>query len=182
MKKYYFTSVLLVFVCTGFSQTQKGSWLLGGNIEFSSISSKENGNSGPTSTVFQFNPKAGLFVVNNFAVILNTTYTSLSGDNFSDHNLSIGPAVRYYFPGSDKLKFFVGAGMGFGSSSETHNTSYQFEAGPAIFITPSVALEVTLNYESVNSTATVQSYDYKLTQSKFGGGIGFMIYLGKHKS
>jgi outer membrane protein len=180
MKKIFFSSVLLVFVFTGFCQTQKGSWLLGGNIEYSSISSKENGNGSGSTSVFQFNPKAGLFVVNNFAVILNTTYTSLSGDGFSDHNLSIGPAVRYYFPGSEKLKFFVGAGMGFGSSSDTHNTSYQFEAGPAIFITPSVALEVTLNYES--ATATASQSDYKLTQSKFGGGIGFMIYLGKHKS
>ena len=181
MKKIYLSSVLLFFVFTGFTQTQKGSWLLGGNIEFSSISGKENGISGSTTTVFQFNPKAGLFVVDNLAVILNTTYTSLSGDNFSDHDLSIGPAVRYYFPGSEKLKFFVGAGMGFGSSSEMHNTSYQFEAGPAIFITPSVALEITLNYESANATSK-QSSDYKLTQSKFGGGIGFMIYLGKHKS
>ena len=181
MKKFYLSSALLFFVFTGFSQTQKGSWLLGGNIAFSSISTKENGIGNGSTSVFQFNPKAGLFVANNFAVILNMTYTSLSDDNFSDHDLSVGPAVRYYFPGSEKLKFFVGAGMGFGSSSETHNTSYHFEAGPAIFITPSVALEVTLNYESANATSK-QSSDYKLTQSKFGGGIGFMIYLGKHKS
>ena len=43
MKKFYLSSALLFFVFTGFSQTQKGSWLLGGNIAFSSISTKENG-------------------------------------------------------------------------------------------------------------------------------------------
>jgi opacity protein-like surface antigen len=70
--------------------------------------------------------------------------------------------------------------MGFGSTSDSHNTTYQFEAGPAFFITPGVALEATVNYESA-SFKSDQS-DAKMTQSTFGVGIGFMVYLGKKKA
>ena len=97
MKKIYFTTILMVLTIAGFSQTEKGSWLLGGNIGYSSNHQSETGSSS-TYSIFTLNPKFGFFPVNNFAVILNTDYVSESSGNFNDHNLMIGPAVRYYFP------------------------------------------------------------------------------------
>ncbi len=73
MKKFYFSSILMLLVLTGFSQTEKGNWMLGGNIQFSSNHQSDNYNSGTLST-FALNPKIGYFPMNNLAVILNTNY------------------------------------------------------------------------------------------------------------
>jgi hypothetical protein len=179
MKRIYFSSVFLLLVFAGFGQTGKGSWLLGGNIAFSSTSMKQNGNSS-NYTLFGFNPKIGVFPVNNFAVILNTDYVTQSGY----HDLVIGPAVRYYFPGSEIVRLFVGGGVGFGSRESAHSTTYQFEAGPAIFIRPSIALELNVYYHT-GTTKYDQSgdpyYNTDVTQSEFGVGLGFMVYLDKKK-
>ena len=185
MKKFYFTTILLVFVFAGFSQTGKGSWLMGGNIAFTSVSVTENGNKS-SGTIFALNPKIGVFLINNLAVILNTNYISSSSKGFSDHTLAIGPAVRYYFSGQ-AVKFFVGSGVDFGSTGDNQNspkytsTTYQFEAGPAIFISPAVALELSINYQT-GTTKTSQEGSYSMKQSQVGFGVGFMVYLGKKKA
>jgi opacity protein-like surface antigen len=183
MKKIYFTAVLMVLAMAGFSQTEKGSWLLGGNISYTSTKETETGNSSSVS-VFTLNPKIGFFPVNNFAVILNTNYITESSGNFSDHNLLIGPAVRYYFPGLESVRLFVGTGVGFGSTSDTHSTAYQFEAGPSFFLTRAVALEMNINYQSSSTkyNEADSQYNSNYTQSQFGVGFGFIIYLnGKKK-
>ena len=179
MKKFYFTSGLFFHLFTGFGQTEKGNWLLGGNISFTSASTTENGNSS-SGTLFSLNPKIGVFVVNNFTVILNTEYASTSSGGFSDHSLLIGPALRYYFPGSESVKFFAGAGIGFGTATSVTSTAYQFEAGPAFFIRPSVALELNINYQ-IQDYKSSGAYSNTMKVSQFGIGVGFMIYLGKQK-
>jgi len=182
MKKIYFTTILMVFVTAGFSQTQKNSWLLGGNLDFTATSQTANGQGG-NSTVFALNPLVGYFPANNFAVILNTNYisesykTDGSPNSFSDHSLNIGPLVRYYFPASESVKFYVGGGVSFGSMSGEHSTTWQLQAGPAFFITHAVALEFNINYQSTHFTS--DGFDYATIQSQFGMGVGFMIYLGK---
>jgi hypothetical protein len=179
MKKFYFTTILLAFVFAGFSQTEKGSWLLGGNIAYTSASQTENGNKS-TSSIFALNPKIGVFPINNLAVILNTSYTTISSGGFSDHSLAIGPAVRYYFQGQ-AVKFFLGTGVEFGSTSGNyHSTSFQFEAGPAIFITPAVALELGINYQT-GTLKNSQDDSYSSKMGQFGVGVGFMVYLGSKK-
>ncbi|HEY4935703.1 MAG TPA: outer membrane beta-barrel protein [Puia sp.] len=188
MKKIYFTTILLVLVMAGFSQTEKGSWLLGGNMEFTSTSAKQNGSATTSSSLFTLNPMIGYFPVRNFAVILNTNYATATykvegqTESSSAHSLTIGPLVRYYFPGSEALKFFVGTGIGFGSGNDMTSTVYQFQAGPAIFLRPGVALELNVNYQSANVKNTDYMGDkYTTTESQFGFGIGFMVYLNQRK-
>jgi opacity protein-like surface antigen len=182
MKKIYFTAVLMVLVTAGFSQTEKGTWLLGGNIGYSSTKQSETGYSS-TVSIFTLNPKIGFFPVNNFAVILNTDYISASSTGYSAHSLEIGPALRYYFPGSESVRLFVGTGIGFGSDNDTHSTTYQFEAGPSFFLTRAVALEMNINYQSTSTK--YNSGDSQLpnnyTLSQFGVGFGFIVYLGRNK-
>jgi Outer membrane protein beta-barrel domain len=181
MKKIYFTTIFTVLAIACFSQTEKGSWLLGGNIGYSSTHESETGYSS-TVSVFTLNPKLGFFPVNNFAVILNTDYVSASSGDNSDHSLEIGPAVRYYFPGSPAVRLFVGTGVGFGSTNDTHSTTYQFEAGPSFFLTPAVALEMNVNYQSSSTKfSDTESQINNYTQSQFGIGFGFLVYLGGKK-
>jgi Outer membrane protein beta-barrel domain len=177
MKKLYFSSILMFLSLAGFSQTSKGNWMLGGNIQFSSNHQTEEGMGGTLST-FSLNPKIGFFPVDNLAVILNTNYLSQSVSESSYHTLLIGPAVRYYIPASETVKFFFGAGMGFGSGNSYTSTAWQFETGPSFFLTPAVAVEMNISYQSENMKGTEQNSS-SLKSSVFGVGLGFMVYLGK---
>jgi hypothetical protein len=180
MKKFYFSSILMLLVLTGFCQTEKGNWMLGGNILFSSNHQSDNYNSETLST-FVLNPKIGYFPVNNLAVILNTNYLSQSQGDFSDHSLLIGPSLRYYIPASESVKFFFGTGVGFESGSGFSGTALQFEAGPSFFITRAVAVEMNISYQSESMKSSEQNSS-TVKSSIFGVGLGFMIYLGKGTS
>src|SRR5664279_583386 len=159
MKKIYFSLILLTTVLGGYSQTEAGSVLLGGNISFTSTTSSQDGMYGgqSNSTLFTLNPMIGIFPVNNFAVILNTNYVTGSfnenGNSSSGHTLLIGPLLRYYFPASQSVKFFTGAGIEFGSGNGETSTVCQFQAGPAFFINRNLALEFNINYQ----IATIKS-------------------------
>jgi opacity protein-like surface antigen len=179
MKKIHLTVILMACVFTGFSQAEKGSWLLGGNIQFSSNSQSSGGESN-TASLFALNPKIGFFPVNNLAVILNTNYQSASSGSFSDHLLLIGPAVRYYVPASESVKFFFGGGVGFGSGEGSTSTAYQFEAGPSFFLSRMVAVELNIGYQTENFHTSNQ-FESDSKTSTFGIGLGFMIYLGGGK-
>jgi hypothetical protein len=191
MKKIYFSLILLTTVFYGFSQTEKGSVLLGGNIGFTSTSSTIGGPLGYHSNVTEFilNPMIGIFPVKNFAVILNTNYdggtTTENGNSSSGHSLMIGPLLRYYFPASESVKFFAGAGVEFGSGSDNSPTStiYQFQAGPAFFVSRILALEFNVNYQFGTSKYPGDIVTQPSTkESQFGIAVGFMVYLGKGKS
>jgi hypothetical protein len=189
MKKIYLTIILLAAVIAGYSQTEKGSVLLGGNINFTSTKMTQDGMFGEnnTTTTFALNPMVGIFPVNNLAIILNTDYVTMSsgGNGFSssDHALLIGPLIRYYFPASPSVKFFAGAGVEFGSGEGEKSTVYQFQAGPSFFINKNLALEFNMNYQVANSKATGDFNPNPTTkQSQFGISVGFMVYLGKSKS
>jgi hypothetical protein len=191
MKKIYFSLILLATVLCGFSQTEKGSVLLGGNIGFTSTSSTTGGQFGFHSNFsdFTLNPMIGIFPVNNFAIILNTNFETATrtenGISSSGHTLTIGPLLRYYFPTSQSVKFFGGAGVEFGSGSDGYPTStmYQIQAGPAFFIGHILALEFNVNYQFGNAKYPGDLVDQPSTkQSQFGISVGFMVYLGKGKS
>jgi hypothetical protein len=191
MKKIYLSLFFLTTVLAGFSQTEKGSVLLGGNIGFTSTSSSTDGQFGRNekANVFTLNPMIGIFPVSNFAVILNTNYVggtvTENGNSSNGHSLMIGPLLRYYFPASESVKFFAGAGVEFGSGSDNSPTStiYQIQAGPAFFISHILALEFNLNYQFGTTKYPGDIVEQPSTkQSQFGISIGFMVYLGKGKS
>jgi len=177
MKKFYFSTVFTLLVLTGFCQTEKGNWMMGGNILFSSNHQSNDYGSGTLST-FVLNPKIGYFPINNLAVILNTNYLSQSQGDISDHTLLIGPSIRYYIPASESVKFFFGTGVGFDSGSGYSGTALQFEAGPSFFITRAVAVEMNISYQTESMKNTEQNSG-TVKSSIFGVGLGFMIYLGK---
>jgi len=182
MKKNLLTALLALLSFAGFSQTESGSWLLGGGIQYSSQTFKVNTYKSTTST-FALTPMIGYFPVNGLAVILNTYYKSIQfsedgGGESSDHTLAIGPLVRYYFPGQS-VKFFTGLGYSFNSGSGSSGGTWEVQAGPAFFLSHNVALELLLSYQG--STINSAEGDYHATANQFGTGIGFVVYLDKRK-
>ena len=173
MKKYLIIGVLIILSTTGFAQIRKGQYLVGGNAGFSSTSS-----GGVTQTTVSFNPNYGRFLVDKFALGLETSLSSTSetgSDAFTSY--IVAPFLRYYFlPTDKKVNVFAQTSFGFGSASSGGQTSsanaFGASAGPAIFLSPNTALEITLNYVSSGGDGYVSRV------GTFGMNVGFQIHLG----
>jgi hypothetical protein len=136
--KYFLCAVFFsMIVFSSFAQTDKGHYLIGGDLPFSA---RLNNGSGVS-----LSPQFGYFIVDNFAlgglISLNT------GGGYTGY--ALGPLARYYFEtGNDKLKPFGQLFLGLGGTSRSGFYSYSSNglvgnvaAGLAIFLNEHVALE-----------------------------------------
>lgn len=171
--------MLLLFATMASSQISKGNLLLGGSTSFSSSKSGDY-----KLTEFSFAPNIGYFFLNNFAGGLRIQIDSYKEDGDEDAYVitSFAPFVRYYFiPASkeQKVNIFADAAFGFGSEGSGDNKSnvngYSFMAGPAIFLNPHTALELTLGYSSMKFEDDPDRYN------TFKINIGFQIHLNTAK-
>ena len=181
MKKLLIAFSMVVSVSTVSAQINKGQWLVGGNAGFTS--SKEGDYK---TTTFQFSPNAGYFFINNLAGGLRLSVNSQK-EKFDDEEetgttTTIAPFLRYYFlPAAQKVNVFADAGYSFGSvkyddgndDQKVNVNGFTVSAGPAIFLTPNTALELTLGYNSTKIE------DAEEATGTFLFGVGFQIHLGK---
>lgn len=177
MKKVFISSALLLLMVISFNasaQTDKGDWMVGGQLAFNTTSGNNS---------FTLAPSAGYFFAKNFAA---GSELILSFSKFGDEKRSvfgIGPFARYYFELKEpQFKPLVHASFTIASetskqpSSKTTNTARSFfiGAGGAYFINDNVAIEGVLGY---NNT--------KVESSGAEGGflfrIGFQIHLLGHE-
>lgn len=178
MKRIFMVAVATILIQAGFAQVNKGQWLVGGNAGFSSSKWGEL-----KTTSVEFSPNAGYFFIDNFAGGLRFNVMSAKSEMGSleekASSTTIAPFVRYYFlPAAQKVNVFADASYGFGSMKgdegpSTSVSGFSFMAGPAIFLSPNTALEITLGY---NSTKIEDADDRENT---FQFGVGFQIHLGK---
>jgi hypothetical protein len=91
------------------AQTEKGSFMIGGNASVEFNKNDQNGDTGETKTFsISINPQAGYFVANNFSLGLSlpvsisrgkSTYPGINGEAESKTNgFGVAPFVRYYIP------------------------------------------------------------------------------------
>lgn len=157
MKKFFLAVVLVIIGITAVQgQTEKGTWLLGGNISFQASEG---------STLFTATPNIGIFVANNIAV--GGQVTLLASDGYTAW--AIGPFVRGYFAGSEKGKFFgqLGLNVGGAEGSDTE-IGFGIGAGYALFLNRSIAIELGANYNKTGDNNGI-----------FGLGAGFQIHFKK---
>lgn len=181
MKKVLFATLLMGSVSAAFSQgnINKGDWMLGGDAGFSS---QKEGDYKTTS--FSLAPNAGYFFINNLAGGLRaevaSSKTEISSSESKMSGFSLAPFVRYYFlPASQKVNLFADASFAFGQNkyesglvdTKTNFTQLGIKAGPAIFITPATALEITVGYNSIK----VKDVDDR--ENSFGVNVGFQIHI-----
>lgn len=179
MKKSFLVAcMLLLFAQLGNSQISKGNVLLGGSTSFAS-----NKQGDFKSTEFSFSPNIGYFFINNFAGGLRMQFDSFKEEGDDAYNsVNIGPFLRYYFlpiAKDQKVNIFADASYGFGSAgsgdNKMNNNSYSINAGPAIFLNPHTALEITLGYGSLK----FEGDDDRLNTLNIN--IGFQIHLNSTK-
>lgn len=120
--KLIITIAISAFTLTSIAQTEKGTFLLGGSIGYSSNENKSS--SRPTTSKSNFitiSPKMGYFIDNNFAIGAKLDYTTgknkyrtsdyeNSTDIFTSFEKSnrygISPFARYYISLTETLKFY----------------------------------------------------------------------------
>lgn len=180
--KLFFIATTL-FAISANSQITKGNWMVGGSGNFTNYKSTfQNNNIETTQTGYGFNisPNLGYFIADNVALgsALSFGFSNPSGNDNNSHGYGLAPFVRYYFRKSDKMiNPFLQTSYGFskgksdsGGSSKTNG--YNIKGGSAIFFNSSVAVELTLNYDS-------SKYNSDSKSKYFTIGIGFQIHLEK---
>lgn len=173
MKRIVISVLVLVFLSSAaFAQTEKGSWMVGGNVAL---------NTAKNDTRITFSPSGGYFFLNNFAAGANVSldYSKIGGTKTTAWGL--GPFSRYYF-GTMNVRPFVHADLSFQSNktvttngSNTYNsTQYFLGAGVAGFINRNVAIEGMAGYKHT----AIQNLD---GTGGFNLRIGFQVYLSREQ-
>jgi hypothetical protein len=147
MKKTMLLLLVTAFISIqGYSQENKGKFLVGGTVSLSlsdSDSEYTNRNYNRNSQYFSLEVPAGYFISNSFLVGIKSAYSyqiSNSGWEYIDRTteqetkndlFSVGPFLRYYNPIISKLNFFldltVTYGFGKENSKSFENEVLQYE-------------------------------------------------------
>jgi len=183
MKTIIILAAALLYLNQANSQTTKGHWLLGGNVNFSLTTYKSEAGQTNTGYVFQANPNVGYFIVDKFAIGLKAgigreaskgTGTAIFS-KFTDANF--GPFVRYYLLSTENQFNILIEGAyqkGFikgDSPRKTFKNTFSFAVGPVIYFNSTAGLEFLIGYSSskyvgfAGSNGTIQ----------FGLGIQFHL-------
>lgn len=205
MKKIVLLIIALVSI-NSFAQTEKGKIYIGAssNLNFNAISTKNvssNFTSETKNSRFAVSPQIGYFLADNFLTGLeaNLSFSTFKNNNSKENQNTyiISPFIKYYFT-KKNIKPFVKAKYGFGklNTSNSFNPvnsiipktdiqTYSFGGGLAYFINNFIAIELNLEYYSmefntslsVNQNNIVTSSKQTQTDTGFNSNIGFSIFL-----
>lgn len=182
MKRKLFVCVLSVVVgTTAFSQTQKGSVIVGADLASIGVNFQDEN----TQFSFNLNPKAGWFIKDNLVIGPEVNLGINTQKGATAINYGIGAFGRKYFGSnstnlSRTTKWFIEANAGFAGTNlsgdnvvKTSTNGLNLGAGPglAYFITDNIALEALAKY---NLTV---GFGSSTTNNNLGFGLGFQIYL-----
>lgn len=188
--------------------TNKGNFIIGGTLGFSSagsdITTTLDGTTTTTgsATATQFNiaPSIGYFFANNFAfgVGLNYTLNSIDEDNGNtniDSDLLFGPYARYYLPVGDDMAFFIEADAGFGNTVDdvtengvvrtTNNSIFAVGVGPGftIFSNNAIGIEALVKYNYAQSDSDITrdgtSFTSEAITNQVDFSVGIQVYFAR---
>jgi outer membrane protein len=190
---------LQIGVSTSFSYINYGSDLM--NLGFTTITSKSNNYGGAlrfAGKVFTLNllPKVGYFVIDNFALGLNTCIASSSENQVTvkhiTTSLGLGPFARYYIPGSKVMPFFeINSLFGFinikdkyqsySTSVKTGMMSIGGGVGIAVKLVDKVTFDMMIGYNSMSlKVFESNDLDEKTVEGTIGIKLGFIVFLGSN--
>lgn len=139
MKNFTITFLFSFFILVnyGFSQTEKGTLMLGGSASYQSVEDE---------SILIINPNLGYFLANKFVLGINGSYINSNGLSI----LGLGPYVRGYFSPSERGSIFAQGGYNYirlsGNNNSNSENGFSLGLGYAVFLNSSVALELSGNY------------------------------------
>jgi hypothetical protein len=173
MKKVFLGLAVMTIVSFSNAQTNKGDWMVGGNLRL---------NTAENNTQISFTPNAGVFVVDNLAIGGNfgLSYSKSGNNKFTSFN--IGPFARYYFttetqtirPLLHATFNYLSTKSKISNTASSTNTGLNFfiGGGAAAFITENVSIDALLGYDRTK----YKNFD---GSGGFAFNIGFQVYLLK---
>ncbi len=180
MKKIFFLAT--AFCLTGLAstaQTQKGYYLIGGNI------ASMGGNTNEKSFNLQIEPKAAWFIQDDLAIGGQVSLGLDAGRGRGPaFNYFVGPLARYYFGEQQvntpkQTRLFAEANAGIGGINGGGRSTNGFEAGIgpglAFFVNENIALEL-LAKGNITTGAGNNGVAFRPNL-----GLGFQIYLPTSK-
>lgn len=184
-KNTLFLFLALAFAMTANAQITKGNWMFGGNASFSNKEIFNNNfkNDKLNTSEFDIKANSGYFFIDNLQAGVSIRYTDYkirnSGSN--RYQLMYGVYSRYFFLKPEKLvNVFLDGGYFLGNSVfesgeiRDNINGYSISAGPTIFFTNSVGMELAVNYYSTKFKGANDGTENNLQIS-----LGFQIFLEK---
>lgn len=193
-----FLFLLSILSVPSFGQTGKGKILIGtgSNLGFTSTSSRWKSDSGSgdngSSSSFGLSPKIGYFITDQVALGAEFQFLySASKNSSKSHSViyGLGPFARYYY-GNEKLKPFLGAGLGFGGdsykSTSGNNTikanysifNFNLEGGLAYFLNDKVSADLGISYNFIKEKDQLNNpTNYRTSSGTLTIGAGFHFFI-----
>lgn len=169
-----FGIAILFFTVTANAQITKGNWMVGGSGSFYSTNLKDQ-NTDSKTIGLELRPNVGYFLADKFAMGVSPLFAYGKPEGNSPvTSYGVGLYTRYYLLNPEKtfnILTHVGYNYSKSSNSDSKGTSLDLRVGPAIYFNSSVALEMTLNYNSSKQSST--------TYNIISVGLGFQIHLEK---
>lgn len=172
---------IVFFFNSSFAQITKGHWMLGGDISFAYGKAKPSSIVKGESFNLDISPNVGYFVIDKLALGAKLDYYrsryKTDDRTSSFDNFWVSPFARYYFLDVDKnINIFIESSYKFNLINENKATAFSAKTGAAIFLNPSVALEVSLQYLNTNSN------DVYVGTNTILLGFGYQIHLERDKN
>lgn len=198
MRRFYFMIALLLFSAITFAQTEKGRFTVSGrsSIDFSYSNTKFEGSGIPDNTTtgdtysFNITPAVGYFVLDDFAVSLQTSYAISNGNTESQMSqFALMPGVIYYISTGSIVRPFLQVGGGYvnistktlltsGGKATNSFNGYTLAGGigVAFFVKENIAIELSGQYATVKTSFSGDS-SIKMNLDGFSGSIGFSLFF-----
>ncbi len=187
MKKVLLLVVFMsALALTSNSQITKKNWLVGGSGKISS--SKQTILSTEVKGLnVALSPNVGYFFIDKLAggirAQLAINRVESSGGTTRTTQVGAGPFIRYYLLDKlNQINLFADASYKYSQFSgnsggdPNHTNTFTISAGPVIYFNSSVGLELTANYEYLDSRET------QTRQTTFFLSIGFQIHLERENN
>ncbi len=162
MKKLLICIVSLLCTSMAHAQFEQNKWLIAPSISGFNLSY-----SGNDKSSIGFEAEGGVFLLDNFALLLNT---GINIKQEGDDVTSLGVSARYYF---DKVGFYIGSKFkydqyDYSAKADKKDATIGVEVGYAYFLSRTVTIEPAVYY---NQSLTDQHF------SKIGVKLGFGFYF-----
>lgn len=184
MKKCFLSLIFVGLLLTSKAQITKGNWLWGGNISFSNEKDQNDIGTQLKESRIQVSGNVGHFFIDKLTLGLRPNYyftrTKTPVNVINQNDFSIGPFVRYYFLSQESMiNLFSDVGYSHGEYKSTYqkhvsSNTFNFSAGPVIFLNSSVAVEFSIGYSSTKTNDNLHN-----KRNIFQSGIGLQFHLEK---
>ncbi|HLX54625.1 MAG TPA: hypothetical protein VKR58_11820 [Aquella sp.] len=159
------------------AQLSKGHWLVGGDINISTVLPGEFYN--PHGLTYSLMPNVGYFVIDKLVCGLRFDYSFLYPHQFHISTYGILPFVRYYLlPAEGRINFFADLSFGYSQVQYGYirygNYQWAASAGPTLFINRRISLSVGVGFLAFEG----DSNNYGPFSQRFGMNIGCHFHLG----